>query len=1133
MADEVGKIYITIDGRDVGVKDVIAAVDQRMRSLTNTSGVLDSAIAKTTAAHARQEQQILRNAQVMASLQSALGNNAAAAQTYANASSRMTAGSSAQIQADTGLANALNKVVIAEQEAERALIRKAQVMAKAQAASGNYAGASQTLQNALSGVNRQTQAALDAEAQLNTVTAKLAQQHQNAANQALRQAMAEARLSATSGPGGRQQGISNLQNAIQGSSADLMLQTKAQTQLNQMMSAGAVQGNTLVGTLKNIGTAALAAGTAFAAMQAVDFAKDAVNSANKLEKTMAVTKALSQTDAKYAEVLDIARRNQDKFGGSLQENMSALGKLVNISNRANTNLQQMDNIARRLSIVDPLQGFEGGVIALQEFMSGDIRSLAQRFELPRDALNSIKDMTGTYQDKLNALDQMLTKFGISNEVINAQLGTTARVYDQLASKADNAKVALGGVIAEALKVPAQGVGNFFQGIADGLNSFNKYAQGSAFSKIDADIFASTKNLEEFNTKLKEYQDRIKNMPSASEGGAGFDAKQIALSKLKEMTTAQYQFAMQVRATGAEWDVVAQKVREADSLFQGTAELVKIRGEDVATADALASSLMFLASTSSSGAAKARELSNAVASGSVSAQMASIQANILANNTRILSEFKAKATSSAQGLSTAQKDEATTAAEDAINQEILKIKTELMGNAALEAANKIIATNGVMSLSGIQALQSSGQIDVLTAAYLRLANAKLQAEQGGGKGVSDTRKGASAGNDDLVSRAKGRAADDRIREENLKQREEEIKAEQEYQYHVGNTAQKLKILQDQLAKTTDVAEQYAIKQKIFDLQNQKGGSAAKLSAQEKLNNQLAGNQDSYYDKVENEELKHQQNVLKIQEEYAQKQLEAQKQNESDKRRSRYDFYSSLQDIPESDAQKYAAQYEEAFRKSQEMAQQGQQRLAKEYLDMRQKQIQEMKDLESEKRDVQENGDLSRKEKEAAIAYIESRKKMLEDAQKEEEKQLIEGGDANQKELQDRLADEDRVYADSLDRTGQRADQLADRRIAAWERANKKIAETPPAELTNLGGSAPTTEKTATAPTVSAANATPTTTSDIFIVRDQGVIDSIGDQTARLEGKLDALKSSVETGLSDVSRQVSDLKNRQRSMVGPGG
>lgn len=284
---------------------------------------------------------------------------------------------------------------------------------------------------------------------------------------------------------------------------------------------------------------------------------------------------------------------------------------------------------------------------------------------------------------------------------------------------------------------------------------------------------------------------------------------------------------------------------------------------------------------------------------------------------------------------------------------------------------------------------------------------------------------------------------------------------------------------------------------------KTGGGVKLGNQQKFDNNMLNLQDQYADQSEARERDHQRNLVAIEREGQERRAEQMRRNEISKRASRADFYDQLAE-QDFDTSRFSAAYEEAYAKSQEIAQQGNHKLSEDYLAMRQRQIQADEEYARKAKEIQDS-DLSNKEKQGKLQQLEALRKMREEANAEEEKQLLAAGDDINNDLQKRLDDENRRYQESVDEAGNKFDALADRRIAAYQRANTAIANTTPAELTqaqrtglSVGG-----QTTPTTPTSAAPKA-----SEALSVRDDGVASAIGNQTGELKSALESVRRAVE-------------------------
>lgn len=143
------------------------------------------------------------------------------------------------------------------------------------------------------------------------------------------------------------------------------------------------------------------------------------------------------------------------------------GKSFIPTTKDNAKLQKMVNLAERLGAIDPEQGIEGAAYALKEFFSGDAVSLVERFELPRKAMNAIKNLP--LDKQLQALDKFLNGIGATNELINAQADTTLGQYKKAVAGVNRAFREMG---TEALKK-----------VNPLLRDFNKFLSSPNFSGI--------------------------------------------------------------------------------------------------------------------------------------------------------------------------------------------------------------------------------------------------------------------------------------------------------------------------------------------------------------------------------------------------------------------------------------------------------------------------------------------------------------------------------------------------------------------------------------------------------------------------------------------------------------------------
>jgi hypothetical protein len=183
---------------------------------------------------------------------------------------------------------------------------------------------------------------------------------------------------------------------------------------------------------------------------------DTVRAGNELTRAQTLLMSVVQSEGilpgitamqKYGQAIQVAARNQILFGGTLSESIEGILKLQQISQSAGMSINTLNDAVQLLSLRDPVQGIEGATIAIQELISGDPMSLRRRFELPADAVNRLANMAGNAQAQIQGLTELLATQGITLDALNDQLDTTAATYNRLEAASSNAYQRLGQQLA--------------------------------------------------------------------------------------------------------------------------------------------------------------------------------------------------------------------------------------------------------------------------------------------------------------------------------------------------------------------------------------------------------------------------------------------------------------------------------------------------------------------------------------------------------------------------------------------------------------------------------------------------------------------------------------------------------------
>lgn len=881
---------------------------------------------------------------------------------------------------------------------------------------------------------------------------------------------------------------------------------------------------------------------------------DVINQGNQLEKTLTTFRVLSGSQQQYQNNLAEAKAQQDLFGGSLQDTVEGMSSFANLSNRTGIEITKLTNLARALAIIDPAQGFKGAGIALKEFFSGDITSLARRFEIPREALNNIKNIADE-SERFAALSNVLSQYGINVELLAAQSQTTSTAFAKLTGQASDAAANVGTLIAQLSRPFVETLSTQIDNMNNGFDKlFALFNQGDKIADFQQRVFGaeSTGTFDQYLAKINEVNAQLP----------------VFAQKLEPLTAAQFAFAQSLIATGSSAEEAFAKVaafspimQELNNLFENNATFA------VATAaaqDTYAASTLRAAASNANGAVFARAVADAVAAGRIPVEQGAIaldqySAAMEANALAAAAE-KAALDLTAQATQLFTQDLVINSLEqinNKIQSDALKITQEQLYSAALAAAQGMGATASSAAALAGQFNITTGEAYGLIAALSQLEVAKAKQALGVQPGGANEREDRLGSNQDIIQRAK-----------DAETRKQLAEIQRANALAAADTAGKLELERDALARLNKGTVEYETQlgkvaaaeralQAEKDRNARKGGGAPRLTPNEKINTKLLDDQDKFNDKFEDAEQKHWDKVADIYEKFNAEQQKQFAKNEVSKRRSRADFYAGLQDAPAGvDTQKFAAQYEEAFTQAQQIAQSGRAKLANEFLELRQQQIEEMKQLDEEAAKIKEDekeGTISEKDAADQLAFLEGRRKLIEDAQAEEQKLLLAQGDANVNALNEQLSAEEQAYNKQVDSIALSAERKADAVIKHAERSKIAVA----AENKELikqadyydriakvnGGQVPSAQKASTTPvttaagdeekpvTVEATSPIPVTTAEalivrqaeLFIVHDSDVMASIGDMAARLEGKLNEVVSAVNTAKQDISSAVNGVKD----------
>lgn len=754
----------------------------------------------------------------------------------------------------------------------------------------------------------------------------------------------------------------------------------------------------------------------------------------------------------------------------------------------------------------------------------DVTSLARRFEIPRSSLNSIKNAR-TEMERLAGLEDLLTKMGISQQLLNDQAESTAVTYDKLGGSFDDLKASVGQLLATLGGSSAATATTFFNNLAESVDYLTKSLKTLGSVPTNQRVIKDSESYQEYTQRIKDAIIEQNRLSRTSGVGSGIALKS-QIDQIKIVTEEQFNFIKSLKATADEEESIIKvfvqhkdALAEIDAGIQQYSSNLKLTEEST---NLLRTALYELVLLHEDGAAGALASVDALNNQKFANQSLAItyqdiitlvdQLNKSRNNEQ---KETGKTISVIEELKQKIKEESSEKAKSKVESDLLSnAQQQLMIYAQMAADGLISAADAASTMANkfgfaqqesqdlINSLRLLQQEQLKTDAletYKDLTPEQRKAVDlltkprlfGFAPGITQDFVGvvnAVKEYGDQLQRIKDfewQSTFDTANEvkqldllvekqkslvkgseeylevqaqiDDTRRNLERYKSEFEFdvKFEVADTPEKITLLEGKLKGLTEgTKEYYDVQLEIVKLRQQlasegAGGGAAGLSAaegdlkkrlkiaQDLRDNLLKINED-FYKKSKEAEQEYYDNLKEIFDKYNKEVAKAQRENEKLKRESRADFYKSLTDVEGIDTQAFSAQYEAAFAEAQRIAQEGKASLSREFLSLRQDQISEMMDLEREMADIRADEDMPETSKKAKLEYLQGVKKLIEDAQQEELKQLMEGGDSNLAQLNEELSAEEKRYQEQTQKIALEAKEQADEKVKAAQRATDALS-----------------------------------------------------------------------------------------------
>lgn len=218
----------------------------------------------------------------------------------------------------------------------------------------------------------------------------------------------------------------------------------------------------VVGILGSISAAAIGAGAAIGGLAVKGVWDHILKPAMDIESTKLQIDALSGSPEKGSEIYNMSKDYGMKSIYSNEDIMG--GTFAFMQNTKNTDkLKEMLGITERLAALNKEEGFRGASFSLKEAMSGDITSIAERFNVGKKDLRSNGfDSAADWETNLRAVDQTLSGIGIDDNYVAKVAKSTPAQLAKMQKNVKSTFSAMGGGMLEILNPAFRKVNALFE-----------------------------------------------------------------------------------------------------------------------------------------------------------------------------------------------------------------------------------------------------------------------------------------------------------------------------------------------------------------------------------------------------------------------------------------------------------------------------------------------------------------------------------------------------------------------------------------------------------------------------------------------------------------------------------------------
>lgn len=177
--------------------------------------------------------------------------------------------------------------------------------------------------------------------------------------------------------------------------------------------------------------------------------------------TLTQLQGLAGSDTLGNDIYSMLKQQAQNSTFSTQEYTQATRSYLGFT-KDQDQLKEMLDTTKKLALLDPIQGFDGGSFALKEAMSGDLLSLSERFELPKSFLRDNGfDSSGDYLTNLRAVQKTLEQMGMDDDAVKKFESTGLAQLTEMRNKTTDWLGQMGREAVEEMKPFFERINSFF------------------------------------------------------------------------------------------------------------------------------------------------------------------------------------------------------------------------------------------------------------------------------------------------------------------------------------------------------------------------------------------------------------------------------------------------------------------------------------------------------------------------------------------------------------------------------------------------------------------------------------------------------------------------------------------------